>query len=542
MTLFEKRKKFDLHKFINRMKNRFQRVRKFCRMHTLPVLVAVGIMVSVIFTSYQNAYATGLEEYFYYTYFDLMSGLFAETGMDFGLKDDYYTKSDRVSGKQVWDNFCTWVENKAKVAALPVEVVNKTVFDELKNLPNTVTSAGAKMSEKLSELLAKVLPTFETDSSFSSLTQNSLLSFLHAASDYDILSSVSSYLDAFNRDLSNGYKLNVVKDGNEYFLFVSDPAYSNLQYVQDTSYSYPVFKCYGYKGNSRREIDVSRIYSSPSSKQVGVGASIRATEPVWIVKEGNYVASDGTSINDYAKVKKVDDNTVYVPGVGYKTNWDILKDILNDRVTTDAEEEAWNSRYNFDNDNKDDKEKKKKDNEKDKLPVAIPIIPFKKPDSTEKDTEKDTEKGTESDVPGKDPDPSKNPMINPDTGHYIDPDTGYDIDPDTGKLIDPDTGELIEPDIPATAGKAGNWKRLFPFCIPWDMMELIKSLKADKKAPVFEFKYTFKAVNYTWVVRVDMSDYWKYIKIFRWGMTIFFIIGLFFLTVKFTTFVQRMGG
>ena len=133
-------------------------------------------------------------------------------------------------------------------------------------------------------------------------------------------------------------------------------------------------------------------------------------------------------------------------------------------------------------------------------------------------------------------------MINPDTGRYIDPDTGYDIDPDTGKLIDPDTGELIDPDIPSTAGKAGNWKRLFPFCIPWDMMELIKSMQADKKAPVFEFKYTFKAVNYTWVVKVDMADYWKYIKIFRWGLTIFFIIGLFFLTVKFTTFVQRMGG
>lgn len=80
----------------------------------------------------------------------------------------------------------------------------------------------------------------------------------------------------------------------------------------------------------------------------------------WIVKNGALTVSNGTSLNDYAKVKTVDDNTVYVPGVGYKTNWDILKDILNDRVTTDAEEEAWNSRYNFDNDNKDDKEKRRK--------------------------------------------------------------------------------------------------------------------------------------------------------------------------------------
>lgn len=83
-------------------------------------------------------------------------------------------------------------------------------------------------------------------------------------------------------------------------------------------------------------------------------------------------------------------------------------------------------------------------------------------------------------------------MINPDTGHYIDPDTGYDIDPDTGKLIDPDTGELIDPNIPSTADKAGNWKRLFPFCIPWDMMELVKMMKAEKKAPRFTFKYTFE--------------------------------------------------
>lgn len=527
------KKKTKFRKMINRTKNRFQRVRKFCRIHTLPVLVAVGIMVSVIFTSYQNAYATGLEEYFYYTYFDLMSGLFAETGMDFGLKDDYYTKSDRVSGKQVWDNFCTWVENKAKVAALPVEVVNKTVFDELKNLPNTVTSAGAKMSEKLSELLAKVLPTFNdtNGNQFDCSSVKSVSNMIH--------SLTGGYLDEMRLKacVEDGYLLNIVFSEGSYNIFVVNPSKGQVSTCYDP------------------EIDVNRLYiTDPLGhiEQFSTGGSIVcngktsydmsiggfASDLTWVIKNGAFAGADGTTINDYAKVKKVDDHTVYVPGVGYKTNWDILKDILNDRVTTDAEEEAWNSRYNFDNDNKDDKEKKKKDNEKDKLPVAIPIIPFKKPDSTEKDTEKDTE----SDVPGKNPDPSKNPMINPDTGRYIDPDTGYDIDPDTGKLIDPNTGELIDPNIPSTADKAGNWKRLFPFCIPWDMMELIKSMQADKKAPVFEFKYTFKAVNYTWVVRVDMSDYWKYIKIFRWGMTIFFIIGLFFLTVKFTTFVQRMGG
>ena len=505
------------------------------------IIVALGIVLSVVFGSYDTAKATGMEELFYYTYFDLMSGLFAETGMDFALKDDYYTKSDRVSGKQVWDNFCTWVENKSKIAALPVEVVNKTVFDELKNLPNTVTSAGAKMSEKLSELLAKVLPTFETDSSFSSLTQNSLLSFLHATSDYDILSSVSSYLDAFNRDLSNGYKVNVVKDGNEYFLFVSDPAYFNLQYIQDKSYSHPVFRCYGYKGNSLREIDVSRIYSSPSSKQVGVGAKIRATEPVWIIKEGNYVATDGTTLNDYATVKKAKENTVYVPGVGWKTEWEIWNDILDDRGATDKEKEEWWMRYHVNELLKDlpdsggvdpdDEKRRKKDNEKDKLPVAIPIIPFKKPDSSDKDKDKDTEQSTEK--------TSASPIINPKTGNVIDPETGYDIDPETGKLIDPETGKLIDRDMSDTSSKLlkyGDIRKIFPFCIPFDIVDMIRGLRAEKAPPVFHFDYYFKGIDYTFTVDVDLSDYDKYIKLFRGGMVIFFVLALMWLTVKVSKF------
>lgn len=510
------------------------KIKKFFRLYMFPVVLSVAIIGAVVFGSYDTARATGMEEFFYYTYFDLISGLFAETGQQFSLKDEFYTKSDRVSGKQVWNNFCTWVEEKAKTLALPVEVVNKTVFDEFKDLPNKVTSAGVTMSEKLSELLAKVLPTFASDtgkpvnqfdtSSVKSV-YNQLLLLTDASSDFEDI----DYLESVAQSVFSGSVLNIAIDSAGRYIVFCD---SSNFYLSKSGYIYVLDS----KGNEVLP-GFSQVWVQPYSKSCHKYSGCIYGVTSWIVKGGAFVGADGMSLNDYAKVKTVDDNTVYVPGVGYKTNWDILKDILNDRVTTDAEEEAWNSRYNFDKDNKDDKEKKKKDNEKDKLPVAIPIVfPNKKPDSTEKDTEKDTESG----VPGKDP--SKNPMINPDTGRYIDPDTGYDIDPDTGKLIDPDTGELIDPNIPSIADKAGNWKRLFPFCIPWDMMELVKTLKADKKAPRFTFKYTFEKINYTWVVDVNMADYWKYIKIFRWGMTIFFIIGLFFLTAKITTFVHRMSG
>lgn len=44
---------------------------------------------------------------------------------------------------------------------------------------------------------------------------------------------------------------------------------------------------------------------------------------------------------------------------------------------------------------------------------------------------------------------------------------------------------------------------------------------------MFHFEYTFKSLNYTFIVDVDMGDYWKYIKIFRWGMTIFLLLVYF---------------
>ena len=92
-----------------------------------------------------------------------MSGLYAQTGYELSFKDEYYTKPERASAKDVWDNFCTWVERKAQVLSLPVRIVNDTVFNELQNLPNVVTQAGATMSEELSELLATVLPATAYD-------------------------------------------------------------------------------------------------------------------------------------------------------------------------------------------------------------------------------------------------------------------------------------------------------------------------------------------------------------------------------------------
>ena len=479
-----------------------------------PIIVALGIVLSVVFGSYDTARATGMEEFFYYTYFDLISGLFAETGQQFSLKDEFYTKPDRVSGKQVWDNFCTWVEEKAKTLALPVEVVNKTVFDEFKDLPNKVTSAGVTMSEKLSELLAKVLPTFASDTSGGGCSE--IESFEAAAAIIAAVCGTSAKDVPEYSWFGNGNMLDIFTDGKVIYITEFDRAVDLGDLVFKFSDGTQTGATYGIKFSDGLYYSDEKIYSLSSYS--------------WIVHNGVFAGADGTTVNDYAKVKTVDDNTVYVPGVGYKTNWDILKDILNDRVTTDAEEETWNSRYNFDKDNKDDKEKKKKDNEKDKLPVAIPIVfPNKKPDSSDKD--KDTEQSTEK--------TSVSPIINPKTGNVIDPETGYDIDPETGKLIDPETGKLIDRDMSDTPNKLlkyGDVRKIFPFCIPFDIVDMIRGLRAEKAPPVFHFDYYFKGIDYTFTVDVDLSDYEKYVKLFRGGMVIFFVFALMWLTVKVSKF------
>lgn len=521
----EKKKKT----IINRAKNGLQRVRKFCRQHVFPVVLSACILVGVIFGFYYKAYATGMTE-LYMTYWDLYNSIFASTGYSMKIKDgaEDYNTANRVTGKQAWHNFCEYVKIHAS-----------DVYDEAVALPKFVTAEGIKMSQDL----------WKAAQDYASRFTSSVVSYKSLQDVQNILSSATGInAKYFNGtcvgDIASGkndlYCLNFIDNNgggyDSYYIFGIPTGSTFVQF--DWNYYGTRMRYILPDGTTEsRQYDILNVFKASAT-------DIRSNDyhdMSWTFRDYYKDCSINWVINGGVKVK--DDDLPIITDPARQLPEKVREDEYIPWLTW-ADLDAKMREATNDNEDKSHKDDDNDDNDKDKngkswkdiIPALIPFNP-KTPSTTEKenDKNKDTEKSTESDS-------KKNPMINPDTGRYIDPDTGYDIDPDTGKLIDPDTGELIEPDIPSTAGKAGNWKRLFPFCIPWDMMELIKSMQADKKAPVFEFKYTFKAVNYTWVVRVDMSDYWKYIKIFRWGMTIFFIIGLFFLTVKFTTFVQRMGG
>lgn len=496
-----------------------KRLKKIVR-RVFPVFLSLLIVSGTVLSNLQVAHATGLEETLYYTYWDLITTLYATCGYDTTI-DENVVKNHNVTGKQVWDNFCTWIDLHVKAHN---ELVLKPAVEELKNLFNTATDKGVSLSQDLYDLLKECFAEqVETGGVglFTNITTSELLSFLNASSDYRILSNVSSTLDSFNYYLDQGYKLNVVMDVGGYFLFVSDPACS-LQYVQDTSSSYPVFKCYATKDNRVRELSSPRIYSEISDKSIAVGRTVIATEPVWVIKEGVYVVNDaiGAQVSAGACPQEVPDVSPWIKNPAIPDEWRIVRP--------------------------GETPEKDPDKEPEKIIPFVPIKPLspdKEPDSTENPSEKPDGTENPGEKPDKDNDKKKNPLllpiINPDTGNVIDPETGWDIDPETGFLINPDTGELVDPDsvhkstnVVDSAGKYGDITTLFPFCIPFDLVKLIKGMKAKKAPPVFHFEYYFKSIDYNFVIEVDLTDYDKYVKIFRYGMQIFYIIALMFMTAR----------
>ncbi len=124
-----------------------------------------------------------------------------------------------------------------------------------------------------------------------------------------------------------------------------------------------------------------------------------------------------------------------------------------------------------------------------------------------------------------DPQPTTKPDVNPTLAPNP---TGSP----TGTPEDP------TPEEEASPYKA-DLREIFPFCIPFDLIHLLKVFEADAEAPVFEFPLDIemdnpwtgeKVVDYHHTFKLDMSDYEDVIKILRIFQVIFFIIALMLIT------------
>lgn len=464
-----------------------------------PVLIALVIMLSTVFTNLQVAHATGMEPILYYTYWDLITSLYATCGYKTTV-DENVVNNHGVTGKQVWDNFCTWVDLHVKAHN---ELVLEPAVEELKNLVNTATDKGVSLSQDLYDLLKECFAE--------------QVSYGDMVNQFDT-SSIESINKVVSTLTGGGYlsldHAKAIMNGEALLNIVHDP--SNGRYM-----AYAIKFKYGgivddYKINDPREdfLSLFVIDSTGKSKFYSVyGSVIRDSKTitdmscytakpdmVWVVKNGAFMANDtiGAQVSAGACPQEVPDVSPWIKNPAIPDEWRIVQP--------------------------GEKPDKDPDKDPDVLPFVIPIHPPTiDPDPDPEPDPKpggkdDKEKDTETDIVP--------PIPHPDTD--IDP-----VPPPDNTEDNSEDDDDIDPDpVPAITSKYGDITKLFPFCIPFDLVKLIKGLSAKKAPPVFHFEYKFKAIHYNFVVNVDLSDYEKYIKIFRYGMQIFYIIALMFMTAR----------
>lgn len=125
-------------------------------------------------------------------------------------------------------------------------------------------------------------------------------------------------------------------------------------------------------------------------------------------------------------------------------------------------------------------------------------------------------------APGTDPVYYPSPDAHPKPSK---PNPGDDTDPD------PDPVPGTEPD-PEMSDYKVELTGVFPFCIPFDFIALLRVLSAEPEAPCFAFPIVIPALDYEETVYLDLSIFDDVAKVMRTCEKVSFIIFLMFATSK----------
>lgn len=131
--------------------------------------------------------------------------------------------------------------------------------------------------------------------------------------------------------------------------------------------------------------------------------------------------------------------------------------------------------------------------------------------------------------PGAYPDKPPRPVIDPvkKPNPKPDPDPGTDPDPKP----DPDPDPVPLPDMDAADYKV-ELTGVFPFCIPFDFIALLKTLDAQPRAPCFTFPVVIPALEYREDVKLDLAIFDDVAEVIRLCEKVSFILFLMFITSK----------
>lgn len=175
-----------------------------------------------------------------------------------------------------------------------------------------------------------------------------------------------------------------------------------------------------------------------------------------------------------------------------------------------------------------------------KIKIKYPTPGTKVDPGTNPDTENapGTNPDTEN-VPGTFPGIGTNPGTGTEPGIGTNP--GAETNPDTNTNPDTETNSDKETnpdaegepdDIDPEKTKTPELLKKFPFCVPWDLVNLIQNLSAEKKAPKFKIPFVLKnkVIDIDKNIVIDFSK-WEYLaEICRWFFRIIFILALVLLT------------
>lgn len=75
-----------------------------------------------------------------------------------------------------------------------------------------------------------------------------------------------------------------------------------------------------------------------------------------------------------------------------------------------------------------------------------------------------------------------------------------------------------------------DWKGVFPFCIPFDLIAFLKCLCAEPEAPKIDIPFNVPIVNYKGSVSIDLSKYDEVAALCRTLFDLLFIVGLAYAT------------
>ena len=118
--------------------------------------------------------------------------------------------------------------------------------------------------------------------------------------------------------------------------------------------------------------------------------------------------------------------------------------------------------------------------------------------------------------------------------------------PDDSGGVSPNPNPTPDPSNPDSGGSGGtdtdnpdntdksNFTRdlrlVFPFCIPFDLVDCIRLFSAEPETPKIDFPIHFPIVNVDYTFTIDLKDFDGVAKICRSMFLIMFIIGLVFAT------------